>query len=155
PFDFSKQAALFLPHDAPDPDAPDAVSRLVKIGRALIETVGGGALFLFTSYRVMRLVHAQLKLSLRYPVMIQGERSKRELLRMFVERAPSVLFATASFWEGVDVPGDPLRLVLIDRLPFGSPGDPLIAARAERIEAKGDSAFAELHLPRAILRLKQ
>ena len=155
PFDFSKQAALFLPHDAPDPDAPDAVSRLVKIGRALIETVGGGALFLFTSYRVMRLVHAQLKLSLRYPVMMQGERSKRELLRNFVERAPSVLFATASFWEGVDVPGDPLRLVLIDRLPFGSPGDPLIAARAERIEAKGDSAFAELHLPRAILRLKQ
>lgn len=155
PFDFSKQAALYLPHDAPDPDAPDAVARMVKIGRNLIELVGGGALFLFTSYRMMRLVHAQLKLTLKYPVLMQGEKSKRELLRVFVEKAPCVLFATASFWEGVDVPGDPLRLVLIDRLPFGSPGDPLVAARAERIEAKGDSAFSELHLPRAILRLKQ
>lgn len=155
PFDFPKQAALYLPNDAPEPDSPDAVARLVKIGRELIETVGGGALFLFTSYRVMRLVHAQLKLSLKYPVLMQGEKNKRELLKNFVERAPCVLFATASFWEGVDVPGDPLRLVMIDRLPFGSPGDPLVAARAERIEAKGDSAFSELHLPRAILRLKQ
>jgi ATP-dependent DNA helicase DinG len=155
PFDFARQAALYLPSDAPDPDSPDAVSRLVRIGRELINLVGGGALFLFTSYRVMRLVHAQLKLSLKFPVLMQGERNKRELLRMFVERAPCVLFATASFWEGVDIPGDPLRLVLIDRLPFGSPGDPLVAARAERIEAKGDSAFSELHLPRAILRLKQ
>jgi ATP-dependent DNA helicase DinG len=155
PFDYARQAALYLPRDAPDPDSGDAVRSLAKIGKSVIDLVGGGALFLFTSHRVMRSVHAQLALSLEYPVLLQGERPQRELLRIFVERAPAVLFATASFWEGVDVPGDPLRLVLIDRLPFGSPGDPLVAARGERLEAQGHSAFNSLHLPRAILRLKQ
>jgi ATP-dependent DNA helicase DinG len=155
PFDYPAQAALYLPNDAPDPDAPNAVLAMVRIAKQAIDLVGGGALFLFTSHRAMRLVHAQLRLALEFPVLIQGERPQRELLRMFIERAPSVLFATASFWEGVDVPGDPLRLVLIDRLPFGSPADPLAAARAERIEADGESAFNRFFLPRAILRLKQ
>lgn len=155
PFDYPRQAALYLPHDAPEPDAPDAVHSLVRIGKSLIDLVGGGALFLFTSHRVMRAVHAQLSRLLDFPVLLQGERPQRDLLRAFVEEAPAVLFATASFWEGVDVPGDPLRLVLIDRLPFGSPQDPLAAARAERIESEGESAFNRLYLPRAILRLKQ
>lgn len=155
PFDYPRQAALYLPADAPEPDAPAAVRSLVRIGRELIELVGGGALFLFTSHRVMRQVHAELSRGLPFPVMLQGERPQRELLRLFVEQAPAVLCATASFWEGVDIPGDPLRLVLIDRLPFGSPGDPLVAARAERLEAEGGSAFNGYHLPRAILRLKQ
>ncbi|MCK6549643.1 ATP-dependent DNA helicase [Myxococcota bacterium] len=155
PFDYPRQAALYLPRDAPEPDAHDASHRLSRIGHELIELVGGGALFLFTSYRVMRQVHADLGPRLGFPVFVQGERPQRDLLRAFVDEAPAVLFATASFWEGVDIPGDPLRLVLIDRLPFGSPGDPLVAARAERLEAEGKSAFNRYHLPRAILRLKQ
>jgi ATP-dependent DNA helicase DinG len=155
PFDYPRQAALFLPSDAPDPDAHDSIRSLARIAKEAIDVVGGGALFLFTSHRVMLMVHQQLRLQLDYPVLIQGERPQRELLRLFVDQAPSVLFATASFWEGVDVPGDPLRLVLIDRLPFGSPSDPLAAARAERIEQAGDSAFNRFFLPRAILRLKQ
>jgi ATP-dependent DNA helicase DinG len=155
PFDYPRQAALYLPSDAPDPDSPTALITLARIGKSLIEMVGGGALFLFTSHRVMKSVHAQLARSLDFPVLCQGERPQRDLLKIFVERAPSVLFATASFWEGVDVPGDPLRLVLIDRLPFGSPQDPLAASRAERLESLGESAFNRFYLPRAILRLKQ
>jgi ATP-dependent DNA helicase DinG len=155
PFEYPRQAALYLPHDAPDPESPTSILSLARIGKSLIDLVGGGALFLFTSYRAMRSVHAQLAGALDFPVLCQGERPQRDLLRIFVERSPSVLFATASFWEGVDVPGDPLRLVLIDRLPFGSPQDPLAAARAERIESRGESAFNRFYLPRAILRLKQ
>lgn len=151
PFDFAAQAALYLPKDAPDPTHPEAPEQLAEIGRALIELVGGGALFLFTSYRVMHAVHEALATVLDHPVLIQGEQPRQRLLQRFVDEAPAVLFATASFWEGVDVPGDPLRLVMIDRLPFDAPNDPLIAARSER----SPNAFAEVSLPRAILRLKQ
>jgi ATP-dependent DNA helicase DinG len=155
PFDYPRQAAIYLPSDAPEPDGPGAIEGLVKQGKALIDLVGGGAMFLFTSHRVMQAVHAQLRPQLAYPVLIQGERPKGELLRVFVEKAPAVLFGTASFWEGVDIPGDPLRLVLIDRLPFDSPNDPLGQARGARLEALGKSPFNSYHLPRAILRLKQ
>lgn len=155
PFDYPRQAALYLPTDAPEPDAPGVVLELARHGRQLIELMGGGAMFLFTSYRSMQAVHRILKQELRYPVLLQGERPKRELLKAFVEQAPAVLFGTASFWEGVDVPGDPLRLVLIDRLPFDPPNDPLGQARGARLEAEGKSPFNTYHLPRAILRLKQ
>ena len=155
PFDYPVQAALFLPADAPDPTNPGVADHLARQGRALIELVGGGALFLFTSHRQMRAVHDRLRSHLPYPVLLQGDRPKRELLRTFVEQAPAVLFATMSFWEGVDIPGDPLRLVLIDKLPFDAPDDPLVVARGQRLAAEGKSAFSELQLPRAILRLKQ
>lgn len=155
PFDFASQAALYLPHDAPDPSAPDATERLASIGESLIRAVDGGAMYLFTSYRVMHAVHARLKDRLPYPVLMQGEAPKRALLEAMVTEAPAVLFATASFWEGVDIPGDPLRLVLIDKLPFDSPGDPLVSARSEALEAAGKSAFNALLVPRAILRLEQ
>lgn len=155
PFDYPRQAALYLPVDAPEPDAPGAALELARHGRQLIDLLGGGAMFLFTSYRAMQAVHPILKRELAYPVFIQGERPKRELLKAFVEQAPAVLFGTASFWEGVDVPGDPLRLVLIDRLPFDPPNDPLGQARGARLEAEGKSPFNTYHLPRAILRLKQ
>lgn len=155
PFDYPTQAALYLPLDAPEPTAPGAAEALARHGEALIELVGGGALFLFTSYRVMHAVHRILQPRLRFPVFMQGERPKRALLEDMVTFAPAVLFATASFWEGVDLPGDPLRLVIIDRLPFDSPADPLVAARGEVLEGLGKSAFNSLLLPRAILRLRQ
>lgn len=155
PYDFEAQAALYLPDSAPDPTDHRACDRLADEAELLIERMGGGALFLFTSYRAMHAVHGQLSGRLRFPMLIQGQQPKRELLRAFVERAPAVLFGTASFWEGVDIPGDPLRLVLIDRLPFDPPNDPLIAARSQRLEAAGKSAFSSLLVPRAILRLQQ
>ena len=155
PFDFARQAALYLPADAPDPARPGVADQLARQGRLLIELVGGGAMFLFTSHRQMKAVHQRLGPALPYPVLLQGERPKRELLKLFVNQAPAVLFATMSFWEGVDIPGDPLRLVLIDKLPFDAPDDPLMVARGQRLTAEGKSAFASLQLPRAILRLKQ
>ena len=142
PFEYQTQAALYLPRDAPEPTAPDAAQALARHGEALIDLVGGGALFLFTSYRVMHAVHRILQPRLRYPVFMQGERPKRALLEDMVTSAPAVLFATASFWEGVDLPGDPLRLVIIDRLPFDSPQDPLVAARGEVLVGLGKSAAA-------------
>lgn len=155
PFDYGRQAALYLPPDAPDPTSPAATDQLVRQAYGLIEIVGGGALFLFTSHRQMKAVHARLRDRLPYRVLVQGEGPKRELLRTFVNEAPAVLFATMSFWEGVDVPGDPLRLVLIDKLPFDAPDDPLLMARGQRLAQAGKSAFSDLQLPRAILRLKQ
>lgn len=155
PFDFATQAALYVPSDAPDPLDPNAAQQLAAHAEALIRMVEGGALFLFTSYRVMHAVHRLLKDRLPYPVMMQGEAPKVALLERMVREAPAVLLATASFWEGVDLPGDPLRLVLIDRLPFDPPSDPLLAARSEALEAQGKRAFNSLLVPRAILRLKQ
>lgn len=155
PFDFASQAALYMPNDAPEGNERDATERVAAIAGELIDLVGGGALFLFTSYRAMHTAHRTLAPKLAYPVLMQGERPKRELLQTFVDEAPAVLFGTASFWEGVDVPGDPLRLVLIDRLPFDPPNDPLAVARGERLEARGKSAFASYFVPRAIIRLKQ
>lgn len=154
-FDYARQAALVVPKDAPEPDTPGAEGRMAEIAERAILSVGGGALFLFTSHRGMKAMFRRLAPRLPYPCLVQGEKPKRALLADLVDRAPAVLFATQSFWEGVDIPGDPLRLVLIDRLPFDVPTDPLVRARARRLEASGRSPFAHDQLPRAILRLKQ
>jgi ATP-dependent DNA helicase DinG len=155
PFDYPSQAALYVPRDLPPPDHPRAPESIAKTGRELIELVGGGAFFLFTSHRMMREVCDRLRRRLSYPVLLQGEAPKAALIRSFIERSPAVLFATASFWEGVDVPGDPLRLVMIDRLPFAAPSDPVVAARLERLESLGESGFSSYQVPQAILRLRQ
>jgi ATP-dependent DNA helicase DinG len=155
PFDYAGQVALYVPGRLPTPDAPGFLDAICRTGESLIQKVGGGAFFLFTSHRMMRLAHQRLAPRLPFPVLLQGEAPKRELLRAFVDRTPAVLFATASFWEGVDVPGDPLRLVLIDRLPFASPSDPVVAARLERLAARGEDPFSAYQVPQAILRLRQ
>ncbi|MEL7368613.1 MAG: ATP-dependent DNA helicase [Myxococcota bacterium] len=155
PFDYASQAALYLPNDAVAPSTPQATQQLVKHGESLINAVGGGAMFLFTSHRQMRAVYDRLAPQLPFPVFVQGDQPKRALLKALVDQAPAVLFATMSFWEGVDIPGDPLRLVLIDKLPFDAPDDPLVVARGQTLAAEGKSPFAALQLPRAILRLKQ
>lgn len=154
-FDHAEQAALVVPEDAPEPGAPDGEARMAALAEAAIEAVGGGALFLCTSHRGMRAMYRRLAPRLAYPCLMQGDQPKRVLIAEFMERAPAVLFATQSFWDGVDIPGSPLRLVLVDRLPFDVPTDPLVRARADRLEAQGKSAFVEDQLPRAILRLKQ
>jgi ATP-dependent DNA helicase DinG len=155
PFDFRAQSALFIPPELPEPDQPEYEASVAKIAKSVIDLVGGGALFLFTSKRVMKSMHRRLLDVLDYPVFMQGDAPKSVLLERFVAEAPAVLFATASFWEGVDIPGVPLQVVLIDRLPFASPGDPIVSARCERIETQGKSAFAKYQVPQAILRFKQ
>ena len=154
PFDYESNAALYLPREMPDPqDAgfPEAVAGEL---RQLLPITSGRAFVLFTSLRNMRAVHALLADELPWQVLLQGEAPKAQLLKRFRDR-PSVLFASQSFWEGVDVPGDALSLVVIDKLPFASPGEPIVAARIERLRAEGQDAFYGYQLPQAALALKQ
>src|SRR5256886_13916651 len=137
--------------DPSDPSFPEAVAGEL---RALLPITSGRAFVLFTSLRNMRAVHELLVGELPWQVLLQGEAPKAQLLKRFRER-PSVLFASQSFWEGVDVPGEALSLVVIDKLPFAPPGEPIVAARIERLRAEGQDPFYRYQLPQAALALKQ
>jgi ATP-dependent DNA helicase DinG len=154
PFDFEKQAALYLPTHLPDPAAPGFIEAVAEEIIRLCEVSGGRAFALFTSLRNLERAYELAKNRLPYQVLKQGERPKQQLLEAFRE-LPSVLFAAHSFWEGVDVPGEALSLLIIDRLPFASPGDPLVAARIRQLEARGEEAFETYQLPQATLALRQ
>jgi ATP-dependent DNA helicase DinG len=121
----------------------------------IMKKTQGRALFLFTSYRHMHETHRLLAERLPFPVLCQGEKPKRKLLTEFKENIHSVLFATYSFWEGIDVPGQALTCVLIDKLPFEVPNDPITASRVERLSQAGENAFYRYQVPRAVLQLKQ
>ncbi len=153
PFDYRRQAALVVPPGLPEPAAPGFFRAAAAAVRALVEITGGRAFVLSTSVRGMNALREALA-DLPYPLLLQGERPKGKLLDAFREQ-PSVLFATQSFWEGVDVPGEALSLVVIDKLPFAPPGDPVVAARVRALEADGRDAFSELSVPAAALALKQ
>ena len=153
PFDFARQAAVVSPDGLPEPNAPGFVEAAADAVRALTEVSGGRAFVLCTSVRNMHALHRASR-NLPYRILLQGERPKAKLLEAFREE-PSVLFATASFWEGVDVPGEALSLVVIDRLPFAPPNDPVIAARLKALEAEGRDGFSELQVPAAALALRQ
>jgi len=155
PFDYPSQAVLFCPRDMPDPRTADAITAVAEQASRLIALTNGGALLLFTSFRVMDAVHPLLKERLDRPVSIQGEKPKHLLLQDLARSGDGVLLATASFWQGVDIPGPALRLVIIDKLPFSPPDDPLLAARCERIREEGAEPFQVHQLPRAALALKQ
>ncbi len=155
PFDYSSQAALYMPRDLPDPRDGrylDAASREIL---QLIELTGGGAFILCTSLRMMRELHAACAPHLHRVPLVQGMAPKSELLETFKAQGDGVLFASASFWEGVDVPGSALRLVVIDKLPFDVPSDPLVEARCKRMEERGENAFMGYLVPQAALSLKQ
>ncbi len=154
PFDFLTQAALYAPTALPEPADPRFVEQVAEEIYALCELTGGRAFALFTSLRNMTEAHRLLKDRLPYRVLLQGERPKQALLAEFKER-PAVLFAAHSFWEGVDVVGDALSLVIIDKLPFASPADPVVAARVELLKARGHDAFGEYQVPQAALALRQ
>ncbi|HEX4382892.1 MAG TPA: ATP-dependent DNA helicase [Myxococcales bacterium] len=154
PFDYETHAALYLPKQMPDPQDPAFVQAVADELRKLLPITGGRAFALFTSLRNMRAVHALLADELPYQVLLQGEQPKAQLLKRFREK-PSVLFASQSFWEGVDVQGDALSLVVIDKLPFAPPGEPLVAARIDRMRAQGEDAFFGYQVPQAALALKQ
>jgi len=153
-FDYREQAALYLPNHLPEPNAPGFVESVAEEVLALTELTGGRAFVLFTSLRNMDAVHARLVDRLVWPVLKQGDGPKHVLLEAF-RAEPSVLFASHSFWEGVDVPGEALSLVVMDKLPFASPGHPLTAARIEQLSARGEEPFSAYQLPEAALALRQ
>lgn len=156
PFDFSKQSVLYLPKSMPDPNAPNYINcAAVEIER-LLYLSRGRAFVLFTSYNAMNSCYELLKDQIDYPIRKQGDMPRNRLLEWFKQASNAVLFATASFWEGVSVDGDQLSCVIIDRIPFQSPDDPVYEAKCERLKEDGEAGwFAELALPQAIMRLKQ
>lgn len=155
PFDYGRNALLYLPSGLPGPDAPDYAERLVAMARPVIEAAPGGAFLLFTSYRVLRQAAEALAGTLDRPLLVQGTAAQHELLARFRGAGNAVLLGTASFWEGVDVRGAALSTLIIDRLPFASPADPVLQARIQAAEAEGRSAFRHLQLPHAVITLKQ
>ncbi len=157
PFDYPSQAALYLP-PLPDPRDPSFMPLAIDEVRALVAASGGGAFVLTTSFRALTELSDALAPTMRaagLEVLIQGDGPKHMLLERFRAHGHAVLFATQGFWEGVDVPGHALRLVILDRVPFEVPSDPLVRARCERLEAEEKSAFKEYLLPSAALTLKQ
>ena len=159
PFDFRRQCRLLLHPHMPDPRAPDYGDAVIARVRALVREARGGTFVLFTSYRALRHTHDALHEELTRDglhVLRQGSDLRtRDIVKAFQERADCVLFATDTFWQGIDVRGRNLRLVVITRLPFAVPDHPLQQARVERIEDTGGDAFRELSLPQAVLRLRQ
>lgn len=154
PFDFARQALLYVPKDLPEPADPAFVDAAAARMLELTAITDGRAFLLFTSHRMMQRVHALLAPRLLQKVLLQGDKPKHLLVEEF-KRRPSVLFATASFWEGVDVVGDALSLVVIDKMPFAPPDDPLVAARAGLLADEGQDPFVHYHVPRAALALAQ
>jgi ATP-dependent DNA helicase DinG len=158
PFDYPDQAALYLPPGLPEPRDPAWLDAAAGEVRALVTLTGGGAFVLSTSFRAMRAFHQRCRRELARQgrlVLLQGEAPKGKLLDRFRRDGDAVLFATASFWEGVDVPGDALRLVVLDKLPFEVPSDPIVRARCERLREEGAEPFTSYLVPSAALALKQ
>ncbi len=155
PFRYDRQALLYVAVDLPEPTDERFPAAAAERAAELCRITHGRALLLFTSFRNLRHVAGHLRQVLPYPLLVQGERPRHVLLAALREQVGSVLLATQSFWEGVDVPGEALSLVVIDRLPFAVPDDPLTAARINRLRDEGDDPFGAYQLPRAALALKQ
>jgi ATP-dependent DNA helicase DinG len=155
PFRFEEQALLYVPLGMPEPRSPGFVERAAEEVIALLEESQGRAFVLFTSYANMNAVAEHIAGAIEYPLLVQGEAPKAALLETFRRTKNAVLLATASFWQGVDVVGDQLSCVIIDKLPFASPSDPVVAARIDHLKNLGENAFADYQVPVAILSLKQ
>lgn len=155
PFDYARQALLCVPRDLPSPNQPGGARQLARRLLPLIEANNGRCFFLCTSHQMMRALAEEFRASLTLPVLLQGETGKAQLLKQFVEAGNALLVATSSFWEGVDVRGDALSLVIIDKLPFTSLDDPLLKARMEDCRLRGGDPFDDVQLPDAVITLKQ
>ena len=160
PFDYDQQAMLYVPPDMPEPNTPVYTNAVVEAALPVIAASKGRAFMLFTSLRAMKeaqdLLRQAFELkSLDYPILMQGEQSRTELLERFRQLGNAVLLGSQSFWEGVDVKGEALSLVVIDKLPFAPPDDPVLAARISHINQSGGNAFMEYQLPHAVITLKQ
>jgi len=154
-FDYPRQALLYVPPDLPDPREPQFVERASQRVRKLLEISRGRAFCLFTSYAFMNQLYERLLGELEFPMLLQGSAPKNALLEEFRVTPNCVLFATSSFWQGVDVQGEQLSCVIIDRLPFAVPNDPVVAARIKAIDENGGNAFFEYQVPSAVISLKQ
>jgi ATP-dependent DNA helicase DinG len=154
-FDYPSQAVLYVPPDLPDPRTPQFTAQAAGRIRKLLEITRGRAFVLFTSYAQMNDVYQRLLEELEFPMLRQGDAPKTALLEEFRLTPNAVLFATSSFWQGVDVQGDQLSCVIIDRLPFAVPSDPVVAARVKAIDAEGGNAFFQYQVPAAVITLKQ
>jgi ATP-dependent DNA helicase DinG len=154
-FDYENQAILYVPPDLPDPRTPQFAARASDRIHRLLEITRGRAFVLFTSYAQMNEIHERLLGLLEFPVLKQGDAPKSALLEQFRSTPNTVLFGTSSFWQGVDVQGEQLSCVIIDRLPFAVPSDPVVAARVKAIDASGGNAFYEYQVPSAVITLKQ
>ena len=160
PFNYQEQALLYVPQNLPEPNSEGYTEAVVQAALPLVEASRGRAFLLFTSLRAMQRAYEILQAefdrkNLTYPLLIQGEGSRNELLTRFREHGNAVLLGSQSFWEGVDVRGEALSLVVIDKLPFAPPDDPVLAARIAELNKQGRNAFMEFQLPRAIINLKQ
>ena len=155
PFDFARQALLYLPRLGVTPDAREFPARVAEEIARIVDASRGRAFALFTTHRNLAAAASRLRDRIAWPVLVQGEGSRTALLETFRDLGNAVLLATASFWEGVDVPGPALSCVIVDKLPFAPPDDPLEEARIARILEEGGNAFMEYQLPRAILMLRQ
>jgi ATP-dependent DNA helicase DinG len=161
PFDYANQALLYVPVDMPDPASPDYMPAVVRAAAGLVEMAGGGTFLLFTSHRALEHAARSLREQWKdrpggsFHLLVQGEAPREQLLREFREHGDAVLLGTSSFWEGVDVRGSALRLVVIDRLPFASPDDPVTRARARQVREQGGNPFQDFQLPEAALALQQ
>lgn len=155
PFDYANRTLLYVPPGVLEPTHPDFHRVAIEEILHLLECSRGRALVLFTSQRMMDIVYAGIRERVPFPLLVQGSLPNGVLLRRFAEDVSSVLLGLASFWEGVDVPGESLSMVVIDRLPFAFPEDPLVAARSRWLESKKINSFNEMSVPKAILALKQ
>jgi ATP-dependent DNA helicase DinG len=159
PFDYEHQALLYLPVALPDPGSAEYTDAVVRASIPLLEASRGGAFLLFTSHRSLARAAALLRSTWddvgEYPLLVQGEGPRERLLREFRDSGNAILLGTSSFWEGVDVKGRALRLVVIEKLPFASPEEPMVKARIDHIRRRGGNPFGEFQLPLAVLALKQ
>jgi len=154
-FDYARQALLYLPTTMPPPRHPDFLPQAAEKIRRVLEITRGRAFCLFTSYAQMRELHDRLLAQLPYPLLMQGSAPRHVLLQQFRETPNAVLFGTSSFWQGIDVQGEQLSCVIIDKLPFAVPTDPIMKARTDAITAAGGNAFNDLQVPQAVIALKQ
>jgi ATP-dependent DNA helicase DinG len=155
PYDFHEQALLYVPRTMPDPRADGFTERAAEEVMSLLALSEGRALVLTSSYRALEVLRERIRGRVPYEVLVQGDAPRERLLDRFRDEVDTVLLATATFWQGVDVPGESLSLLVIDKLPFSAPGDPLHEARCEAVEAEGGDWFRDFALPTAMLQLRQ
>jgi ATP-dependent DNA helicase DinG len=155
PYDFAEQALLYLPRTMPDPRSDEFIERAAEEIVSLLALSEGRALVLTSSYRALDAYRDRVRGRIPYEVLVQGEAPRERLLERFRNEVGSVLLATSTFWQGVDVPGESLSLLVIDKLPFSAPGDPLHEARCEAVERLGGDWFRDYALPTAVLQLRQ
>ena len=154
-FRYSEQALLYLPPDMPDPRDANFQQEAARRIRRMLDITEGRAFCLFTSYQQMRDLYDRLLVEVGYPLLLQGTAPRKALLEEFRETPNAVLFGTSSFWQGVDVQGEALSCVIVDRLPFAVPTDPVVQARMRAIEENGGNPFVEYQVPSAVITLKQ